>query len=125
MLIQKHKNLLDKLSDIDELNVEMHQLSKAVTQTLEEIKTIQKEINILIEEKSKAFPWLADRVAEYFQFRDFRLGDYFEQKFKPALSTAERVKELAKEKRIIKKEFLIARNFVKYYESVNSGDVDP
>lgn len=118
MLIQKHKNLLDKLSDIDELNVEMHRLLNDVTRTLEEIKTVQKEINKVIEEKSKGFPWLADRIAEYFQFRDFKLGDYFEKKFMTALSTAERVKEIAKEKRVLKKEFLIARNFVQYYENL-------
>lgn len=86
--------------------------------SLTELKKIQTEIEIVISEKSKGFPWLADRIAEYFELRDYTIAEYLEKKFRPAQSTADRVKELAKEKRILKREFLIARNFIKYYEAL-------
>jgi len=118
MYKEEQKKLIDKLTDIDKLNKEMLLLSVEVSHSLNEIKKVQTEIKIIIDEKSKGFPWLADRIAEYFEMRDNTIAEYLEKKFRPAQSTAERVKELAKEKRILKKEFLIARNFIAQYESL-------
>lgn len=118
MLSQEQKNLLDKLSDINKIDSDLNLLSSDIIKTLDELRKVQSEINTVIAEKSKGFPWLAEKIAEYFELRDFTIAEYLEKKFRPALSTAERVKELAKEKRILKREFLIARNFVNYYETL-------
>jgi hypothetical protein len=118
MFTDNHKKLLDKLTDIDKVEIEIIELLKETKKTLDELKNLQSDIDKIIAEKSKGFPWLADRIAEYYELRDLSVAEYLEKKFRPAQSTADRVRELAKEKRILRKEFLIAKNFVNYYENL-------
>lgn len=118
MFTDNHKKLLDKLTDIDKVEIEIIELLKETKKTLDELKNLQSDIDKIIAEKSKGFPWLANRIAEYYELRDLSVAEYLEKKFRPAQSTADRVRELAKEKRILRKEFLIAKNFVNYYENL-------
>lgn len=118
MFSQQQKELLEKLSDINMINADLTLLSSDITNSIVELRKIQSDINTIIKEKSKGFPWLADKIGEYFELRDFSIAEYLERKIRPAQSASELVKEIAKEKRILKRDFLIARNFVNYYESL-------
>jgi hypothetical protein len=118
MFTPEQQKLIDKLSNIQKVDADLDHLLSDIKISLSELKKVQSDINTVIAEKSKGFPWLADRIAEYFELRDFTIAEYLEKKFRPAQATADRVKELAKEKRIVKKEFLVARNFINYYESL-------
>jgi hypothetical protein len=118
MITDEQKKLLDKLADINKFENKVHNLLNEVNASVTELKLVQNDVNKIISEKSKGFPWLADRFAEYFELRDLSIAEYLEKKFHPAKSTADRVKELAKEKRILKKEFLVAKNIINYYETL-------
>lgn len=50
--------------------------------------------------------------------RDLKISEFLERKLRPALSSAERVRELAKEKRTLQRQFRITRNLIKYYEAL-------
>jgi len=115
---QDQKYLIDKLSDINKIDADLYLLLNQIKGTLKELKKVQSEINIVIEEKSKGFPWLADRIAEFFEMCDYSVAEYLERKIRPAKTTADRVKELAKEKRILKRDFLISKNIINYYETL-------
>jgi len=61
---------------------------------------------------------LADAIAQYYEFRDLKISEFLQQKLRPAISSADRVREIAKEKRILEKQFRITRNIIKYYEAL-------
>lgn len=121
MITPEQKLLINSLGNINfsELELSLDSLSKTIIEHLDELKKVQTEINTIIDEKSKGFPWLSDKIAEYFEMRDIILAEFLERKFIPAKATAEYIKkELSKEKRILKRECLISKNFVDYYEAL-------
>ena len=67
---------------------------------LNQLLKIQNEINILIKEKSKSFPWLSNAIADYIYLQDNKLSAFLESKKNPAYVAAEKVREVATEKRI-------------------------
>jgi len=120
---QNNKDLIDKLSDIDnlsdhlkELSVESRNLLIEANRKHTELKDIEHHINKIIQETTAGCPWISDVIAQYFETRDLKVAEYLEMKKHPAFTSAKVVKEIAKEKRLFKKEALVAKNFVKYYE---------
>lgn len=81
----------------------------------EEVKV---SIDKLLEEKSKGFPWLATAIADYWENYDLIFAEYLRTKKPPAFQQANRLKEIAKEKRQFKKEFLTTKYIISYYESL-------
>jgi hypothetical protein len=118
MFTQEQKKILDKMSDISEVYSDFESISISINKSLEELQKVQSEIKIITSEKSKGFPWLADKIAEYFELRDKSIAEFLISKTRPALSTAEKLKEIAKEKRILRKEFIITKNLIDYYETL-------
>jgi len=118
MFSEYQKKIIDKLSKIDNVESNLYALLNENNKKLLEIKKLEDSINTIIKEKSLGFPWLATAFAEFFELCDLQISEFLERKLRPAKNTAERLKEIAKEKRVLQKEFLIAKNFVKYYESL-------
>jgi hypothetical protein len=118
MFNTEEKQLLDKLAEIDNIDGEIRNILNKTTKNLQEIKKYKRDINKLIEEKTKGFPWLADAISQYHELRDSKISEFLERKLRPALSSAERVREIAKEKRISEKKFRVTRNLIKYYETL-------
>lgn len=118
MFNENDKSLLDKLYMIDNIQFEIQSLFNKTNSNLIEIKEFEHNLNNIVEEKTKGFPWLADAIAQYYEFRDLKISEFLKNKLRPAISSAERVKEIAKEKRILQKQYLITRNLIKYYESL-------
>jgi len=84
-------------------------------------KQLQKQgeaLKKIFSEKSKGFPWLSEAIAEYYKFIEFEVADYLENKSHPAFKKAEKVREVALNNRILRKQLKIAENFVNYYESL-------
>jgi hypothetical protein len=79
---------------------------------------IEKDIQKLFSEKEIGFPWLASAIGYYYENMDKIYADYLETKPHPALKQADKLREIAKEKAEFKKEFLVMRYIVKYYESL-------
>lgn len=118
MFTEEQKRLLNKLSKIDNIEGELRYLLSKTSQNIKELKEIQYAINKLVEGKTKGFPWLADAIAQYYEFRDLKIAEFLEHKLRPAISSAERVREVVNEKRVLEKKFRITRNLIKYYEAL-------
>jgi hypothetical protein len=118
MFTKEQKRILDKLSLIDDIDTQIKSHLKRTNEKIKEITKIEQDISKIIEEKTKGFPWLADAIAQYYECRDLKISAFLEMKLRPAISSAERVREIAKEKRILEKQFRVTRNLIKYYEAL-------
>ncbi len=83
-----------------------------------QIQNQEEALKKIFLEKSKGFPWLSEAIAEYYEFLEFEVADYLENKSHPAYKKAEKVREVALNNRILRKQLKIAENFVHYYESL-------
>jgi len=79
-------------------------LTKREESLKKEGEKVKNEIEILYKQKSMGFPWLAEAYADYLSLRDSKKQKYLETKSHPALRSAEVVKEIKQEKRILVKE---------------------
>ena len=76
------------------------------------------EIDKIVNEKSKGFPWLVDTICQYFELQDLGVANYFDHKKWAAKKAAETLREISKQKTELRKSFLLSRNLLKYYESL-------
>jgi len=91
-----------------------------------ESDTLQKkeEIEQLTKEKSEGFPWLAKAFADYFYFKNLEEAKYLQYKPHPAPTSAERVREIARERRETERQFRVAKYLLQYYENLFPWLVD-
>jgi len=115
---EEQKRLLNKLCAIDDIESGLSFLLNESRKNVGELREVGQAISKLVREKTEGFPWLADAIAQYYELRDLKIAEFLKKKLRPALSSAERVREIAKEKRILEKKYRIARNLVKYYEAL-------
>jgi hypothetical protein len=118
MFTKEQKNALDRLSQINDIDQEIRSLLDKTNENIEEVKKIEQDVSKIVLEKTKGFPWLADAFAQYHEFRDLKISEFLEHKLRPAVSSATRVREIAKEKRLLQKQFRVTRNLIRYYESL-------
>lgn len=116
MLTNNQQELIEKLSKIDNLAEHLHSLLSETESRLKQIMEVKEAIDTLVKEKTQGFPWLADAISQYYDFRDLKIAEFLDHKLRPAVSSAERVRELAGEKREFQRKFIITRNLIKYYE---------
>lgn len=136
MLTDDQRNLIERVSRIDNLSEQILRLYNQTDTKLQELKQYEAELSniqsqklaklnederalkTLYAEKCKGFPWLADAISQYYKYRDLKIAEFLETKLRPAHSSAERVRELAHEKRQFQKRFVITENLIKYYEAL-------
>ena len=85
---------------------------------LEQLLKIEKEIRIIIQEKTKSFPWLSFAISDYINLQDNNLAEYLRTKKNPARVASELIKENAIEKKALAQQLILARYRVKYYETL-------
>jgi len=73
-------------------------------------------INIIVKEKSLGFPWLAKAISDYYELRDLQIARYLETKGHPAQKSADTVREIAREKKQLAREYRVAKYLLEYYE---------
>jgi len=84
----------------------------------------KKAIIQLSEEKSQGFPWLAQAYADFFHLKDLEKADYLEEKPHPAPKAAEKVREVASQRRVAEKLYRILKYKLEYYENLFPWLVD-
>lgn len=122
---QAEKTLIDKMSKVNDyeyhlanIKDELNKLHETVESKIANLREVEQGIAKIVEEKSKGFPWISDVIAGYLEARDLKIAEFLDNKLRPGVASAARVREIAKEKRILKKELLITKSFIKYYEAL-------
>ncbi len=121
--IAKEENIKKKEKEIEEIKKKSEAIKAQNEQDREAIK-------IISEEKSQGFPWLANAFADYFYLQTLKEAEYLGHKPHPAKVSAERVREIARERRIIEEKFRLAQGVINYYQDLFPfledflGDVD-
>lgn len=75
-------------------------------------------LNTLAKEKSQGFPWLAQAYADYFHLRHLKEAQHLEHKSHPAPVSAEKVRKVSRERRVIEQKLRIAQGIIKYYQEL-------
>jgi hypothetical protein len=112
---KKYDELKPKLDNLDRKEIELKnkqmEWEKKVQSDIEAIDTLAKE-------KSQGFPWLAEAYADYYHLQDLKNANYLEHKSHPAQKAAEKVREIASERRTAEKLYRILKYQLQYYENL-------
>jgi hypothetical protein len=112
---KKYTELKPRLDNLDRLETE---LKNKQIEWEEKVQADIKAIDTLAKEKSEGFPWLAEAYADYFHLQDLKKANYLEHKSHPAKKTAEKVREIAFERRTAEKLYRILKYQLQYYENL-------
>jgi hypothetical protein len=124
------KPRLDKLDNYKhELEVKNAELVKRQTEWEKKVEFEKAEwekkvefdrrtIEILAKEKSSGFPWLANAFADFYYLQKLKEADYLEHKSHPAPVSAEKVRNITRERRIIEEKLRITQGIIHYYQNL-------
>ena len=84
----------------------------------QKIERDKEEIRKIAAQKSMGFPWLAEAFSEYFALRDEEFEKYLNTKKHPAYTTAEIIREVKNEKKLLRKENKILSYKINYFEKL-------
>ena len=122
---------IGKLSEyLQQKRIATNEEVKKLRKEIVEAKKSVEEMETIAEEKSQGFPWLAKAFADYHYFQKLKEANYLEHKSHPAPVSAERVREIAKERRVIEEKLRIAQGIISYYQELFPfleeflGDID-
>lgn len=82
------------------------------------IQNLQNATNKFISEKIESFPWLALLISEYKELQDEKIAFHLEMKSHPAKKSAEKVREVKKEKKALEQKYRTINYTLNYYESL-------
>lgn len=114
----RNKKLVANIKKLEEIEKNIIALNQENKELLDVIDVRQKTLQKIISEKSKGFPWLAEAVAEFYKYQDFEIANYLSNKKHPAQKTADNVREIARDNKILRKQLKVAQNFINYYETL-------
>lgn len=103
---------------LDNLETREHALKNQQTEWARKVEADKQAIETLAHEKSAGFPWLAEAYADYFHLKDLKVAGHLVDKSHPAVKSAERIREIAHERRIAEKAWRILKYQLKYYEDL-------
>lgn len=125
MLTPVEQQLVERARNVSIAEAELTRSMESARAILREAKEalaatqrLRDDISRIEREKTVCFPWLADAISQYYEMCDLKLAEYLELKVRPARKEAYRVRRISRSKREIHYKFLIARNRVRYYESL-------
>src|SRR5690606_7031628 len=114
----RNRRLADNVQRLEELEKKILELNQENKEHLATIEQREKALEKITAEKSQGFPWLAGVIAEFYSYPDAEIENYLRQKKHPAFKSAEAVREVSSEKKMLRQQLKIAQNFVKYYETL-------
>ncbi|HUX00928.1 MAG: restriction endonuclease [Phycisphaerae bacterium] len=69
----------------------------------------------LAKEKSQGFPWLAEAYSEYFLLQQLKEAEALETKKHPAVRSAERIREIARDRRVVEQKLRVVQGIIAYW----------
>jgi hypothetical protein len=93
-------------------------LKRREAELQERAKADREAIARLAEEKCQGFPWLAEAYADYFHLQATKEADLMQAKRHPAVRSAERLRDIARERRNVERKLRIAQGVIEYYQDM-------
>ena len=93
-------------------------LKRREAELQERAKADREAIARLAEEKCQGFPWLAEAYADYFHLQATKEADVMLTKPHPAVRSAERLRDIARERRNVERKLRIAQGVIEYYQDM-------
>ncbi len=119
-----------RIENIKKKDIEIKETETQLEAAKTQIEQDKHALRIIAEEKSQGFPWLAKAYADYFYLQKIKGADFLEHKSHPARISAEKVREIARERRIIEEKLRFAQGVISYYQDLFPfleeflGDID-
>lgn len=114
----RNRKLAANIKKLEELEKNIITLNQENKELINVIQEREKALNKILSEKSQGFPWLAEAIAEFYKYQDFEIAHYLETKKHPAQKTADNLRDLARDNKLLRKQLKVAQNFVTYYETL-------
>ena len=105
----------------EDLLEEKKRVEKREDGLLEEKKLVEEyrqAVNLLAEQKSNGFPWLAQAYSEYSLLRQLKEAEATATKNHPAIRSAEKIREIARDRRIIEQKLRVAQGIMEYWRDL-------
>lgn len=100
-------DITDKEYDLwkreEALKTEKNKFMSEYEHQKKELEYQQFEFQKLVDDTSQSSPWLANKIADYFQIQDLAKSNYLKKKSHPAYKASAFIKEVSKEKRELMK----------------------
>jgi hypothetical protein len=119
-----------RIEKIKKKSIEIKEIETKLESAKIQLDQDKLALKIIDEEKSRGFPWLAKAYADYFYLQKIQGADSLEHKSHPAKVSAEKVREIARERRIIEEKLRYAQGVINYYQDLFPfledflGDID-
>jgi len=84
----------------------------------EYLLSISKAKEMIIQDSAQTYPWLANLLADYENYKNQSEADFLENKKHPAIEAAKRLREISKEKRGIEVQLRLCQHQLLYYETI-------
>lgn len=107
-----------KLQTIEEREAASRKVLAQEEAALRQRETDVANLERLLTEKSKSFPWLASAVADLVLLKNKEVSDYLRTKRNPAATAAETVRQIGQEKRVLAEQLKLAQYTLDQYESL-------
>jgi hypothetical protein len=118
-LLQNIKDNLTQLNNrYKHLAIREVEIDKKEKKNIENFNEIKNEIEFFAKEKSKSFPYIAAVISDYLLLKDNKVASFLETKKHPAYTTANSIRIITNEKKILTEQLLSARYRIKEYEAL-------
>lgn len=107
-----------KLQAVEEREAASRKLLAQEEAVLRQRETDVSNLERLLTEKSKCFPWLAGAVADLVLLKNKEVSDYLRTKRNPAATAAQTVRQVGQEKRALVEQLKLAQYTLYQYESL-------
>jgi Restriction endonuclease. len=114
-LEQREASLIKMFNDKD---LDYQKKLNTFEQEQNNFRILQQKYNSILDEKKQTYPWLAKLYADFVFTQDQHIASYLGLKKHPALSAADNVREISKEKREIQKLCKMYEYQLNYYETI-------
>ena len=104
--------------DLEAREKNLREIGILVQEKSDALKKSREAFDILDQQRSAGFPWLAEAYADYYYLQDLQIADQLAAKSPPARKTADLVREIAAERRKAERLWRILSYQLEYYESL-------
>lgn len=118
--LQKDKTLVDeeRRQLEQEKDITRRQLAEEKEGARRRIGEDREALSILADQKCQGFPWLADAYSEYSYLQQLREANVVSRKKHRAVKSAQRIREIAGDRRVIEKKLRVLQGIVNYWTDI-------